>query len=74
MEKVSAERRYAQIHEDRPYHDGTFKVWGEKATWRTPYHFSDGVRIFVAETDLNPDDNFLDDPDQFMTPMGPFDQ
>lgn len=70
MERRSAERAYARIHEERPFHDGFFKNWSEKPTDMAPYHFMDGVKIIVAETDLNPDDHFLRAPDhvEYMQP------
>lgn len=59
MELAAAERMYGDLHEERPFHDGTFTHWSKKASVRTPYHFLDGVRIWVSETDLSPDDDFL---------------
>jgi hypothetical protein len=56
---MAAERRYAQIHEDRPFHDGTEKRWSKTSGPSFPYHFQDGVTIYVSETDLNPKDKFL---------------
>lgn len=60
MERAAAEWRYDQLHEAAPYHDGSFKNWSEKRTLRYPYHYRDGVEIVVAETDLYPDDDFLE--------------
>lgn len=65
MEEAAAQKKYAEIHEARPYHDGRFRRWGENATAATPYHYLDGVHIGVSETDLNPGDDFL-------TPVLPF--
>lgn len=59
MERAAANRRYAALHEKRPFHDGTFKRWSENATPSTPYHYGDGVTIWAASHDVNPDDNFL---------------
>ena len=59
MELAAAEWRYDQLHEKRPFHDGTFGSWSEVRTHAHPYHFRDGVRIFVADSDLNPHDHFL---------------
>ena len=50
---------YAQLHESKPFHDGTGALWSEKPTWVTPFHFQDGVSFHLAETDENPDDDFL---------------
>lgn len=59
MTKAYAEAKYDEIHDLRPFHDGTFTKWGEKRTTRTPYHYRDGVTLWVAETDLTPHDHFL---------------
>lgn len=50
---------YARMHEAKPFHDGTGAIWAESPSWITPFHFQDGVRIYLAETDENPDDDFL---------------
>lgn len=59
MATAGAEALYAQLHEGAPFHDGTFKSWAQKRSRTHPYHFSDGVTIWVAEEDLTPDDDFL---------------
>jgi hypothetical protein len=59
MEQAAADRRYSALHEDLPFHDGEFKHWSKHASLDTPYHYQDGVNIWVADADLNPDDNFL---------------
>jgi hypothetical protein len=56
-----AEARYDALHKDLPFHDGTFTSWGKERTNRTPFHYRDGVRIWVSKFDLTPDDNFLGD-------------
>jgi len=33
--------------------------WSEKPSRLTPFHYRDGVTVYLAETDENPDDNFL---------------
>lgn len=58
MERESAQRAYEQLHEDRPYHDGTFKNWGAERSGRTPYHFMDGVSIYTSPDDDHPGDLF----------------
>jgi len=62
MEHAAAERRYKKLHEALPFHDGTFESWAKEASRSHPYHFLDGVRIYVAPADVNPDDAFLSDP------------
>ncbi len=59
MERAAAEWRYDAIHEDEPYHDGTFKNFSAVRTIDTPYHYRDGVNVWVAKHDLTPDDDFL---------------
>lgn len=63
MEKAAADARYAELHEKRAYHDGTFprdlSDWAEKRSAETPYHYLDGVTISVAPVDLAPHDHFL---------------
>lgn len=56
---AAANRLYDKRHEDEPYHDGSETIWTEKPTRLTPFHFRDGVTIYLAETDENPDDDFL---------------
>lgn len=56
-----AQRRYEKLHEKRPWHDGLFRVWAEEYSPLTPFHFMDGVSIWVSREDLSPDDNFLGD-------------
>ncbi|WP_460836530.1 hypothetical protein [Nocardioides marmoraquaticus] len=58
-EKKAAERRYAALHAELPFHDGTFSTWGKEPSALTPFRFDDGVTIVVADTDLNPEDKFL---------------
>lgn len=59
MVKAYAEAKYDQLHEKQPFHDGAFAKWGEKRTAETPYHYRDGVNLWVAESDLTPHDHFL---------------
>lgn len=50
---------YDRAHKDRPYHDGTFTIWQEKRSLLTPFHYRDGVTIWLSKDDLTPDDDFL---------------
>jgi hypothetical protein len=59
MEIEAAQARYADLHEKAPYHDGKFESWAEKRSPDHPYHFNEGVTIWVAQTDLAPHDHFL---------------
>lgn len=54
---------YDALHEKRPFHDGTFSSWAEKASEEHPYHYRDGIEIMALETDVNPDDLFTTERD-----------
>jgi hypothetical protein len=58
-QQETADRKYGELHKDKPFHDGTEKRWADAATPKVPFHFRDGVRVYVAPVDLHPDDNFL---------------
>lgn len=49
MELAAIEARYDKIHEELPYHDGTFKVWSAERSERFPYHYRDGVRLWISK-------------------------
>lgn len=66
VEAISA--TFKDIHEDAPYHDGTFKSWSEKRSEFHPYHYSWGVNLWVAEEDLSPGDNFLTPVNEWASP------
>lgn len=59
MERAAAQRRWDQLHDARPYHDGTFTSWAKESDPEHPYHYNDGVTIWVNDVDLSPDDEFL---------------
>lgn len=59
MQQKGAERRYDLRHEDMPFHDGKFESWREKPDPDHLFHYRDGVTIWMAETDVNPEDKFL---------------
>lgn len=56
---AAAQRLYEELHKDEPYHDGSFEQWSKTASADFPFHYSDGVSIYLAETDENPEDDFL---------------
>ena len=58
MESAAANARYDEQYGGK-FHDGTFANWSEKRTPDTPYGHRDGVTIWVAPADINPDDDFL---------------
>jgi hypothetical protein len=67
MERAAAAWKYERLHGDessRRFHDGTFKNWSRERSAAFPYAHDDGVTIWVATEDLNPDDNFLDGGDR----------
>lgn len=59
MDQAAADRKWAALHEKEPWHNGTFDDWAEDRSDSHPYHYSDGVRVWVDKTDWNPDDQFL---------------
>lgn len=59
MQQAAANRAYEQLHKDKPFHDGKFENWSETWSPETQYHYLDGVRIWVSQRDLTPDDDFL---------------
>lgn len=59
MQLKAAVRIYENLHKDKPWHDGSFQIWSDQFSRLTPFHFSDGVTIWLSETDLAPDDKFL---------------
>lgn len=61
MAQASAQARWEALHEDAPYHDGSFTSWDKKRNAGHPFHRDEGVRIWVAPVDLSPDDHFLDE-------------
>lgn len=52
-------RKYDRLHEKKPFHDGTETIWAEAYSKLTPFHYRDGVTIWVSRHDLTPDDDFL---------------
>ena len=63
MAREAAKRTYDDLHAKRPWHDGTFTTWTAERTTGTPFHYLDGVGIYVAPVDINPDDHFLEAPE-----------
>lgn len=59
MQLRAAERIYGLLHEDAPFHDGTFTNWASKPSREFPFHFNDGVSIWLSTQDDRPDDLFL---------------
>jgi hypothetical protein len=59
MELAATERKWATLHEDLPWHDGTFSSWSKERNAEHPCHYNDGVRIWVADVDYDPDGTWL---------------
>lgn len=60
MYLAAAEARYRELHQAKPYHDGTFTRWSEDRSALFPFHYDDGVTIYLSRSDDTPDDDFLD--------------
>lgn len=58
MEREAAESAYDALHEDRPYHDGTFRSWVKDRSRSHPHHYRDGVTVYVTPVDHAPWDEF----------------
>lgn len=59
MQLEAVKGLYGERHKKQPYHDGKFLIWGEHRTKLTPFHYTDGVTIWLSREDLTPDDDFL---------------
>lgn len=59
MQLEAAKRLYELQHEDAPYHNGSFLRWAKKPSRDFPFHYLDGVTIWMSEVELSPDDDFL---------------
>lgn len=59
MANQAANARYDAEHDDMPYHDGTFKNWGPKRSALFPFERREGVVIWVAPDDIDPDADWL---------------
>lgn len=57
-ETAAARAMYELRHKDQPFTDGEGS-WAAERSAAHPYHFNDGVHIWVAPVDLNPEDRFL---------------
>lgn len=59
MESAAANAKWGRLHEERPWHDGSFKSWAKEPSASHPYFKDWGVTIGVTDVDLRPDDTFL---------------
>ena len=60
MQRAAADRKYDALHKAAPYHDGSFGSWSKEPDAAHPFHFRDGVTIWVAPVDVDPDNGFLE--------------
>lgn len=59
MDLAAAERKWASLHEETPFHNGDFTSWSKDRSDSHPYHFQDGVRLWVSDVDYDPDGSWL---------------
>lgn len=59
MVERAANADYDRLHDEKPFHDGTFSRWAKDRSTTHPFHFRDGVTITVSDEDWTPDDDFL---------------
>lgn len=48
------------MHKEQPFHDGLEQIWSDQPSLLTPFHYRDGVTVYLARTDESPEDDFLD--------------
>lgn len=58
MEAEAARQAYEGLHNEQPYHDGTFTDWSAKRSRSHPYHALEAVSVHVSPFDLTPWDEF----------------
>ena len=59
MAREAAQAKYARLHDEHQFHDGSFESWTEKPSVSHPYHRDHGVTIWVAGEDLGLGGEFL---------------
>lgn len=64
MKQAAIEWAYDRFREKEPFHDGTFRRWSAVRSLTHPYHYRDGVRLWLAPEDLSPHDHFLESADE----------
>jgi hypothetical protein len=69
MEREAAQAVYDMLHEDQPWHDGTFTSWAKNRSAKHPYHFKHGVTIGVAAQNVSPWDEFTTKHDASPVPL-----
>lgn len=71
MLRLGAEWMYEKLHEDAPFHDGSFAEWSKVRSERHPYHFKDGVTVGVADEDIASWDKFTTEANASPVPHEP---
>lgn len=56
---AAAQALYADQHMERPYHDGSFQSWSKERTRAYPFHYRDGVSMYLAPIEMDPDNQWL---------------
>lgn len=64
MARESFQATWAALHQQKPWHDGKFKLWMADQSEFTPYRYDAGVIIGVSDRDEHPGDDFLARPEQ----------
>lgn len=59
MQLEGAKGLYAELHRERPFHDGSFQRWSENRTPDFPFRFDDGTTVWLSPVDLEPGNDFL---------------
>lgn len=57
----AAKRLFALLHEEQPYHDGTFQRWAKEPSAAYPFHYGDGHRFYLTPSDIAPWDEWTTD-------------
>lgn len=58
MEREAANWRFDEIHKDEPFHNGAGD-YSAKRSLEFPYHYRDGVNVWVSSEDLGLGGDFL---------------
>ena len=58
-DQAAADALFELKNKAKPYSSRNGQVRAEKVSEQTPFHFRAGVRVWIADRDVNPDDKFL---------------
>jgi len=59
MALAAANALLDEKHKDQPYHNGTETSWAKERNSEHPFHYKDGVHIWVSKYDLTPDADWI---------------